>query len=544
MGILQQASGTFNGASFTATLPAASSASNTVVVIIGADTTVTTPASWALRTSQVNEMAHYLYDRAGVSLTSVSFTTATGPGTWWIFEVNGAHVSSSSANNVNQASSYNTPNLTPTAGTRTLVASIGSLHNAATRTVSGWTSSFVEQVDVCATVTAFPQAGGAALVDQTVNGSTAYSTTATYSLPSTSKSAIIAAYASSAGGGTVDKTGADTASVTDTGAEFTANLAPVDSATVADAAAEASTAGGVDAAAVADASAVLQIRPGVVDAATVTDAGAGTATLAGADTGTVADAGVLVASPVVVGAATVTEVLALSAARSLTDAGTLTDTAGVVVGGLTLTGADTGTVADTAGLTAVAAAVDAGAVADASSSTATDAATDATTLTDTAVVTVNGVTVAGSDAGTLSEARVLASTLGVQDGTTVAELLALSVTAAARSDLWALTDGSAVTMSAQPTVADTWLLTESRALTAAVAVVEQLAGTELLSLVATLAGADQATLTDLALVALPAADVPPALLHAGGRDRWRAVGRVLAYAARGRAGRYVAHGKQ
>lgn len=202
MTIIQQASGTFTASGFSATLPGASSASNCVVLIIAGNTTITTPASWTARQSNVNEMGHYLYDRAGASLTSVTVTSAAGQGTWWIAEIgSGAHDISSSANNIAQTTTYTTPSLTPTAGTRIVIASLASLTGFATvRTISGWTNSFVEQADVCQASADYPMQGVATLDDFTANGSTAYSTTGTYSA-SSSRSAIIASYVTGSGGG-------------------------------------------------------------------------------------------------------------------------------------------------------------------------------------------------------------------------------------------------------------------------------------------------------------------------------------------------------
>src|SRR5678815_270051 len=151
MSISQQASGTWTGTSFTATLPAASSASNRVVVIVAANTTVTTPSGFTLRTSQVNFMGHYLYDRAGGS-ASYAFSTAAGQGTWWIAEIpGGVYDTSSSQNQSTGNTSYNTTSLVPASGTKMLIASIGSVISSATvRTVSNWNpSTFVEQADVC-----------------------------------------------------------------------------------------------------------------------------------------------------------------------------------------------------------------------------------------------------------------------------------------------------------------------------------------------------------------------------------------------------------
>lgn len=205
MGIIQQNTGVFDGTSFTASLASASSASNGVVLIIAGNTTITTPASWTLRTSQVNFMGHYMFDRAGASLTSVAVTNSAGQGTWWMAEIaSGTHDISTSANNSASGTTYNTPNLTPTAGTREVLASIASTAFTANqaRTVSGWTNSFVEQADLCQTLTATdePMQGVASLDNITTDGVTVYSTTTTYSANSVGRSALIGAYVTSTGG--------------------------------------------------------------------------------------------------------------------------------------------------------------------------------------------------------------------------------------------------------------------------------------------------------------------------------------------------------
>lgn len=205
MPLVQQASGVFNGTTFSPTLPGASSASNTVVIVVAGNTTITTPTNWTLRTSQVNQMGHYWLERPSVSLTSVAITNASGQGTWWIAEISGGVYDTGApalgANVATATNVYNTPTLTPTAGTRILLASIGGTATSGARTVSGWTNGFVEQADVCQTTGAadFPMQGVAILDSLTASGSTGYSTDITYSNSSTGRTAIIASYATTAG---------------------------------------------------------------------------------------------------------------------------------------------------------------------------------------------------------------------------------------------------------------------------------------------------------------------------------------------------------
>lgn len=199
--IVQSNSGTFNGTSFSATLGSATATGNAVVIIVAGNTIVNTPASFTSRSPQVNQMGHYCFDRTGVAASSFALTNSAGQGTWVILEIEGgAYVTSSSANNTTGADTYTTPALTPTAGSRLIIASIGSTHASLTRTVSGWTNSFTELADVTWTANDRPMQGVATL-EVAANGSTAYSTTATYSSTSPGRSAIIAAYSFTSGGG-------------------------------------------------------------------------------------------------------------------------------------------------------------------------------------------------------------------------------------------------------------------------------------------------------------------------------------------------------
>jgi hypothetical protein len=205
VGIVQQNTGTAaSGTSFTASLLSASSASNCVVIVVAGSTTITTPASWTLRTSQVANMGHYWFERSGVSVTSQALAGGgASPETWWMFEIaSGVHQTSTGQNAVPNATTYNTPSITPTSGTKILLASIGSQMATGSfiaRTVSGWTSSFVEQIDVCEASGDYPMQGGAILPDFTADGTTAYSTTATFSSTSSGRSALIGSYTTTAG---------------------------------------------------------------------------------------------------------------------------------------------------------------------------------------------------------------------------------------------------------------------------------------------------------------------------------------------------------
>jgi len=207
VGIAQQNSGLAASASagFTASLPGASSASNTVVLIVAGSSTITTPTNWTLRTSQVNSMGHYWFERSGVSLTSIALTGGSAsPETWWMFEVTaGVYQTATEQNNVASGTTYNTTAIVPTAGTKIMIASIASQapSGSTARTVSGWTSSYTEQIDICQATGDGPMQGGAILPDFTADGVASFSTTTTYSGISIGRSALHGSYTTSSGGG-------------------------------------------------------------------------------------------------------------------------------------------------------------------------------------------------------------------------------------------------------------------------------------------------------------------------------------------------------
>ncbi len=183
-----------SGTPFTVTLGVA--ATGRVVVFVAGNTTVTTPGGWSLRDSQVNQMGHYLYDTLGAGASSWNFTKAAGQLTWVALELRtgSRYDVSASANDPLGAVSYATPALTPTAGQRIVLASLGSLSALATRTVLTWTNNFVEIADLCQPTADNPMQGVADLADFIANGVTSYSTTAGFSDSSTGRSAIIVAY--------------------------------------------------------------------------------------------------------------------------------------------------------------------------------------------------------------------------------------------------------------------------------------------------------------------------------------------------------------
>lgn len=198
-GILQQASGTWTGATMEVSLPGATLATSTIALFIMGNTVIATPAGWTLRQSEVNNMGHYLFTRDGDGTNSWS-VPANHAGTWYVAEIgNGEYDTSASANNVTDNTTYMTPNLTPTAGTRLVVASVGAAESRP-MTMTGWTNDFVEVADVYVAAMDYPMQGVATRTVE-ANGSGSYATTATYEYNSNSRTAIIASFVTTGSGG-------------------------------------------------------------------------------------------------------------------------------------------------------------------------------------------------------------------------------------------------------------------------------------------------------------------------------------------------------
>ena len=201
-GIRQQASGTWSGTTMAVALPGASTGTSIIALIVAGNTAVATPAGWTLRQSRVNEMGHYLFTRQGGGGTTWAIPTAAGAGTWYVAEIgNGTYDTGAVSDNINWSTTYATPNLTPTTGTRLLAASLASTNSDSNiRTISGWTNSFEEVADICSPTGDYPMQGIATRTIE-ANGSASYSTSGTYSLSSGSRSAIIASFVTTSSGG-------------------------------------------------------------------------------------------------------------------------------------------------------------------------------------------------------------------------------------------------------------------------------------------------------------------------------------------------------
>lgn len=198
-GILQQASGTWTGATMEVSLPSATLGTSTIALFVMGNTLIATPAGWILRRSEVNNMGHYLFTRDGGGTNSWSIPSAHA-GTWYVAEIgNGEYDTSASANNTGVSTTYATPNLVPTVGTRLMIASVGGANDGA-NSVTSWMNTFTEVADLYVDAMDRP-AHAVATYTGNVNGSDSYSTTATYQAITGSRTAIIASFVTTGSGG-------------------------------------------------------------------------------------------------------------------------------------------------------------------------------------------------------------------------------------------------------------------------------------------------------------------------------------------------------
>jgi len=430
MGIIQQASGTSTGSgNFTVTLPAASSAANLVVVSIVSDSVIATPSGWTLRATQLNNVGHYMWDRAG-GASSYTFNLATaGQITWQITEVRGGVFDKAvSANNVANATSYAAPAITPAAGQKILLISFGAQKYFG-NVPSAFTYSGTPTTDSFQTfaVTDNTTQGAAHLDIASATGSTAYNYTATNgasSTPIASWSAIVGSYTTT----------------TSSGNTYTAT--PTDSV------------GATDAVSVSGSRSLTFTDPvGITDlgANQTIDYGTTPSDAVGlTDSALLAVGGVRgSADPAAV---TDTATTIIVAARTATDTATVTDSAAVTVfSGYTTNPADGATISDTV-IT----------VTDTQrSATDTLGLTDSTNILATTAGSVSyndPVNITDGTTTALSGARTAGDSINVTDTATAVLTIAGGVVA---GDQAGVTDAISIVMSRVVTVADFLALTDT-----------------------------------------------------------------------------------
>lgn len=199
-----------------ATWDTAATAGNLLLLSVAADDYAATPPSgWTESTGCKQEtfLGHYLWWKvAAGGETSVNYTIGSASPSCWItaeysgltstpYDISSGQFAQSSG------STYTTPNLTPTSGDRLIIASMGASSGGAWSSldVTTWLNSFTEVADIGTTLgSGTRDIQGVASLAVTANGSTAYSSGATYPSVAQSRTGIIIAFkVAAAGGGTV-----------------------------------------------------------------------------------------------------------------------------------------------------------------------------------------------------------------------------------------------------------------------------------------------------------------------------------------------------
>lgn len=406
-------------------------ANNLLLLVVGADDYRTTAGSgrpestgYALVTGGAQEtfLGHYVwYKVAAGGETSVQYTIGSAsPSCWEFYEVSGLTSTPFDISNGQLAGSagntYTTPAITPTTGDRWLFASMGGSLNSALTGMGTWLNSFVELNDTFTTLgSGTRDVIGAAALSVTANGSTAYSSGATYDATSPqSRTGIIAAFKVAGGGTAFTRTVDDPAGLVDAVTVVSAFVRTVDD-----------TDGLTDPAAAASAFARTQTDDaGQTDAATAASAFARSAT---DDAGLTDSATTQLFSGFT---RTVDDPAGLTDTRAVSQAATVSDSAGL---GDSRALAQTATVTDSTG--------------PADSTSAQLAGTGSRQVDDTAGLT---------DAVTYSSTQMFTDSLGLVDAATLAMAAARAAT-----DVLGLIDTVVVALARSVTVTDTAGLTDS-----------------------------------------------------------------------------------
>lgn len=175
----------------TPTLAAPAGAGNLLIVEAAAGSVVgagNRPSGYTQSTGmgQVTNLAHYLWWKVATGgEDDAPFTLdASATCTWVMKEYSGLDSSpydTSDGNTGAGTGTHTTPAITPTAGDRLLVASIGGINSVNVDTLGSWTNSFTEREDDATTLAAGASLNiGSADRSITANGTDTFSTTATY----------------------------------------------------------------------------------------------------------------------------------------------------------------------------------------------------------------------------------------------------------------------------------------------------------------------------------------------------------------------------
>jgi len=204
--------GTSTLATVTASLGSASTVGNLLVLRVAADDYAASPPSgWNQSTGMKQETYHggYFWWKISAGETSVNYTIGSAANSAWTleeytgpFDASPYDISNGTLA-VSSASSAATPSVTPSAGDRLGLATWGSSNSSGDMSadLTGITNSFTlsqSSGPVSATGTRDNISG--AYIDITANGSTAYSTTASFPFTKQSHSAMLIFFKKAAGG--------------------------------------------------------------------------------------------------------------------------------------------------------------------------------------------------------------------------------------------------------------------------------------------------------------------------------------------------------
>lgn len=211
--LVQSAEGTSTLATVTAAFSVTPTNGNLIVLRFAADDYNGTPnTGWTQSTGMEQQTYHggYLWWKIA-SGGSNSFQYTIGSATnssWTLEEWSGLEASPYDTSNgqsaVSSSGSYTTPSITPSAGDRLLLAALGSSNSSGDMSadLTGWTNSFAGTA--CsgpASATGTRVNIGGAYLAVTANGSTSYSTGASFPFTKQSHSGMIIAFKVASGGG-------------------------------------------------------------------------------------------------------------------------------------------------------------------------------------------------------------------------------------------------------------------------------------------------------------------------------------------------------
>lgn len=230
--IVQSAEGTSTSATTTASFSTTPTNGNVIILAFAADDYNGTPNSgWTQSTGMEQQTYHggYIWWKVA-SGGSNSFQYTIGSATnssWVLLEVSGLDaapydISAGQCTN-SSAGSYTTPSITPTSGDRFLVAAMGSSASSGDMSadLTTWLNSFTHiRSSGPVSASGTRDSIGVASRDVTANGSTSYSSGASFPFTKTSHSGLIIAF-KVASGGTAYTLTADAGSVIITGTAAT-----------------------------------------------------------------------------------------------------------------------------------------------------------------------------------------------------------------------------------------------------------------------------------------------------------------------------------